>query len=292
MKRLIIAAGVSAILIFGAVALVITIPGDATARQTETTEPDVEAPLSGLSEQLGDLFEGLVDRDLITSEQSEDITGRLEDIAGQLEGILEDTPQLEDILEDITKQFADEAPWDMKLPEGFDSDSFDSKDFVPHMLWGRDIPKDLDPDMFGECFPVPKGFGFFGDEETATDLFGMTPEELAGAMADGTPLTDLIEDPEALIDSIVEQMSEGLSEAVESGLMTQDEADELIAQARAHAEALITGEEFDFGGFGFMNGRGFGGGFGPFGDGFGPFHDDFWNDPDADPSAENAVFFI
>jgi hypothetical protein len=238
MKGLITAASVVVILIVSAIALVVVNANDtATASQTETTVPETDVPMPGfMDERLQDL----VDRGFITQEQVDEMEG----------------------------WFRGHGRWNGELPDGFDPEHF-----MGHGPWSGELPDDLDVEQFkGHGFGPhgfgPHGFGFFGEDEDLTDLLGVTPEELMDALADGTPLTDIIDDPEVLVESMVSLMEEELNQAVEAGHLTQAEADQLIAEARSHAEAFVNGEGFD--GEGFMRRRG-PGGFHGFG-GFGPHH--------------------
>ena len=263
MKGLIIAASVAVFLLVAAIALVVINADDqATALQTETTqpqsettEPETEVPLPKFMEER---LQDLVERGFITQEQLDDMGRRFREHAPR-NGKLPDGFDPEQLRE----RFREHAPWNGELPEGFDPERF-----MEHGPWNGELPEDLDPERFMGPGFGPHGFGFFGGDEDLKGLLGVTPEELMNALADGTPLTDIIDDPEAFVDSLVGRMEEGLNQAAESGLLTQAEADELIAEARSHAEAFINGEAFESGGF--MGRRG-PGGFHDFGH-FGPHH--------------------
>lgn len=240
MKGLITAASVVVILIVSAIALVVINANDtATASQTETTQPQTETtepetavPMPDfMDEQLQDL----VDRGFITQEQLDEMEG----------------------------WFRGHGRWNGELPDGFDPEHF-----LGHGPWNGELRDDLDAEQFKGHGFGPHGFGFFGEDEDLTDLLGVTPEELMDALADGTPLTDIIDDPEALVDSMVSLMEEELNQVVEAGHLTQAEADQLIAEARSHAEAFVKGAGFHNEGFMRRHGPG---GFHGFGD-FGPHH--------------------
>jgi hypothetical protein len=254
MKGLITAASVVVILIVSAITLVVINANDtATASQTETTRPQTDVPVPDLMEER---LQDLVERGFITQEQLDEMEG----------------------------WFRGHGPWNGELPEGFDPehfmghgpwngelpDGFDPEGFMGHGPWNGDLPDGFDPEhLMGDGFG-PHGLGFFGGDGDLTDLLGITPEELADALAEGTPLTDIVDDPDAILDSLVGLMEEGLNQAVEAGQLTQAEADRLIAEARSHAEAFINGEGLH--NEGFMRRRG-PGGFHGFGD-FGPHHRD------------------
>jgi len=239
MNRLIIAASVVVVLIVSAISLVVVNANDpATALQTEITEPETEAPMPEMMEEH---LQDLVERGFITQEQLDEMEGR----------------------------FHGRGPWIGELPEGFDPDHF-----MEHGPRNGELPEGFNPEEFmGHGFG-PHEFWFFGGDGDLMDLLGVGPEELMDALAGGTPLTDIIDDPKAFVDSIVDRMEEGLNQAVESGHTTREEADEILAEARSHAEAFVNGEALD--GDGFMGRRG-PGSFHGFGD-FGPHHQ---NDADA-----------
>lgn len=272
MKGLITAASVVVILIVSAIALVVINADDtATASQTETTQPQTDTTVPETDVPMPDFMEerlqDLVERGFITQEQLDEMEGRFRG-HGRRNGELPDGFDPE--------HFMEHGPWNGELPEGFDPEQF-----MGHGPWNGELPDDFDTEHFmGDGFG-PHGFGFFGEDEDLTDLLGLTPEELLDALADGTPLTDIIDDPEAFVDSMVSLMEEGLNQAVESGRLTQAEADQLIAEARSHAEAFVNGEGFHSEGF--MRRRG-PGGFHGFGD-FGPHHRD---DADAATAGYSA----
>ena len=272
MKGLITAASVVVILIVSAIALVvINANNTATASQTETTQPQAETtvpetdvPMPGFMEER---LQDLVERGFITQEQLDEMEGWFRG-HGPWNGEL---PEGFD-----PDHFMGHGPWNGELPEGFDPDHF-----MGHGPWNGELPDDFDTEHFMNDGFGPHGFGFFGGDGDLTDLLGVTPEELADALAEGTPLIDIIDDPEAFVDSMVSLMEEGINQAVEAGRLTQAEADQLIAEARSHAEGFVTGEGFHDEGF--MGRRG-PGGFHDFGD-FGPHHRD---DADAASAGYSA----
>lgn len=102
--------------------------------------------------------------------------------------------------------------------------------------------------------------------EGVTDLLGIDAAELRELLADGQTLAEIGEangvSVDELVAAIVSELEERLASAVEDGDLTQEEADEKLAEATERATALVNGElerpERD--GF---RGRG---GFGPGGD--------------------------
>ena len=78
------------------------------------------------------------------------------------------------------------------------------------------------------------GPGFGAELGTAAEALGMTEEELRSALeADGATLAHVAEDEgvevEILVDALVTAAEERIAEAVEDGRLTQDEADERLA---------------------------------------------------------------
>ena len=228
MRRLIIAASVAVVLMISAIALVVINANDtATALQTETTQPQTETRET-------------------TQPQTETTEPEIEVplpefMEEHLQDLVERGFVTQEQLDEMEGWFRGHGPWNGELPDVSEHRRFMGDGFGPH------------------------GFGFFGGDEDLADMLGVTPEELLDALSDGTPLTDIIDNPEAIVDSMVGLMEEQLKQAVEAGSLTQEEADELIAEARSHAEAFVGGEAFE--GKGFMGRQGPGGfhGFGHFG---------------------------
>lgn len=241
MKRLLIAvAAAAAVLVLITAAIVtVNVSEVAVAQETEQTEPETDATTpSTLEEALQDL----VERNIITQDQADAVAEALRDAA----------------------PFHHRGPWAEGKPEdferrpfGFGFHGFEFRGFEFH--------------GFGS-----HGFGFFGDE-SLEELTGLTSEELGEALADGQALADIVDDPQALIDAIVAQTEERLQAAVDAERLTQEEADELLAQATEQAEAFVHGE----GGF-------IGRGFGP--RGFG--HRGPWGEHDSHSNAEDASLNI
>jgi len=117
--------------------------------------------------------------------------------------------------------------------------------------WMGEKPEDFDPDRRPDRFRPHRfrGFGFFGGAESLTDLLGMTPDELRAALADGQTLSEIIDDPDSVVEAIVQQAAVRLTLAVEAGRLTQEKADELLDQVRNRAEAFLNGELDGFGRF-------------------------------------------
>jgi polyhydroxyalkanoate synthesis regulator phasin len=81
--------------------------------------------------------------------------------------------------------------------------------------------------------------------ETAAAALGMTEEELRTALeAEGTTLAEVAEDQGvevgALVDALVEAQEERIAEAVEDGRLTQEEADERLAELEERVTERVT----------------------------------------------------
>ncbi len=177
-----------------------------------------------------------------------------------LQDLVEDNVITQDQADAVTEALRDAAPFYHHGP----SAEGKPEDFEGHRFW-------LGFHGFGL-----HGFGFFG-AESLEELTGLTSEELREALADGQALAYIVDDPQALIDAIVAQTEERLQAAVDAERLTQEEADELLAQAREQAEAFVNGE----GGF-------IGRGFKP--RGFG--HRGPWGEQDSHSNAEDASLNI
>jgi len=82
------------------------------------------------------------------------------------------------------------------------------------------------------------------DLDTAATALGMTEEELRTALeADGTTLADVAEaqdvDVDTLIDALVQAHQERIAQAVEDGRLTQEEADERLADLEARVTERV-----------------------------------------------------
>lgn len=138
----------------------------------------------------------------------------------------------------------------------------------------------------------------------ATEL-DLTLDEVRSALADGTTIAELAEangvDVQVIVDAAVARAEEWLQTAVDSGRITQEQADAMLAQMAEHLAEQVNEpwpaagpcpEGFGRGGagrggFGPGHGMGFhgrGGGFGPRGGGFGPFNDSAPEQAPAAPS--------
>lgn len=104
--------------------------------------------------------------------------------------------------------------------------------------------------------------------EDVTGVLGMTAEELREALAGGQTLAEIAADRGVSVDdvvaAIVATMEERIAGAVEDGRLTQEEADEKLADATEKATEIVNGEfEGRFDGRGPGGPRGHGGPFGP-----------------------------
>ena len=84
--------------------------------------------------------------------------------------------------------------------------------------------------------------------DTIAEALGMEPEDIIQALQaeEGTTLADVIEanggDVEAIIATVVEDKTERLNEAVADGRLTQEEADERLAELEARITERLNGE--------------------------------------------------
>jgi hypothetical protein len=87
----------------------------------------------------------------------------------------------------------------------------------------------------------PPGLG-----EEVAEMLGLTAEELREELRGDATLADLAADagvtPEALVDAMLSPMREHLAERVADGDITQEHADERLAQATEWATAIANGE--------------------------------------------------
>ena len=107
------------------------------------------------------------------------------------------------------------------------------------------------------------GFGpnQFNFSETLMDQFGISQEAYDAAKEEGKTLKDLVEDDEEFYDVMLTQHELRLSEMVETGRITQEEADEAIATLEEDfADGTCSGVGMNIGeNFGQRNqGEGFG----------------------------------
>lgn len=88
--------------------------------------------------------------------------------------------------------------------------------------------------------------------EEAAELLGTEPRELLEALQDGRTLAELAEAEGITVDELVAALltrpTERLAEAVEEGVLTQEEADEHLARITEHVTALVNGEVEPIGG--------------------------------------------
>lgn len=101
---------------------------------------------------------------------------------------------------------------------------------------------------FREGRPGHRGAGL----QEAAELLGMEPRELLEALRDGETLAALAEAEGVSVDDLVAAMltrpTERLAEAVEDGVLAQEEADEHLARITERVTALVNGEVEPIGG--------------------------------------------
>lgn len=80
----------------------------------------------------------------------------------------------------------------------------------------------------------------------AAEAIGISPDELRTALGDGATIAQVAEgrgvDVQTVIDAIVAAEREQLADNIESGRVTQERADELLARVEERAEALVNRE--------------------------------------------------
>lgn len=154
------------------------------------------------------------------------------------------------------------------------TESFDEALTTP-----RELPTRPDGDQ-----GLGLGGRFDGDlVDSISEALGLTPAEITEQITAGATLGDILEaqgvDAQTIVDLVTAQAQERTAAAVEDGRITQEQADELLANLETHInDVLENGLPIrDLLGNGPFNGRdGFGGRGGPrggqggFGGGFGP----------------------
>ena len=122
--------------------------------------------------------------------------------------------------------------------------------------------------------PPRPGFGLRGDmADAVAQALGMTTDELRQAHQDGQTLADIADaegvDQQVVVDAIVATINEHLDQAVTDGRLTQEQADQMKANAADRAQDILNGTAPDGDGPRGRFGPGpHGGPGGPFGPGF------------------------
>jgi hypothetical protein len=88
--------------------------------------------------------------------------------------------------------------------------------------------------------------------ETAAEALGMTEDELRTALEpDGTSLADVAEDQgvdvDTLVDALVQAQQDRIAQAVEDGRLTQEEADERLADLEERVTERVNSDAPDRG---------------------------------------------
>ena len=91
--------------------------------------------------------------------------------------------------------------------------------------------------------------------ETAAEALGLTENELRTALEpDGTSLADVAEaedvEVDTLVDALVQAQQDRIAQAVEDGRLTQDEADERLADLEARITERVNSDDPGRGGRG------------------------------------------
>ncbi|MGI9623918.1 MAG: hypothetical protein ACR2PK_13870 [Acidimicrobiales bacterium] len=88
--------------------------------------------------------------------------------------------------------------------------------------------------------------GGCGDIEAAAEIIGISEDELRAAVESGQTLAEIATendvDPDALVDALVDSATERLEEKVEAGRITQEEAEEHLAEKTDRIEDRVFGE--------------------------------------------------
>ncbi len=95
---------------------------------------------------------------------------------------------------------------------------------------------------------VPGGFGRGVASEALTDLLGLDTTELRQQLRDGSTLAEIAEtqavDVQDVVDELVNELDERLTNAVDNGRIDQAEADEQLADAEARiTDRVINGRD-------------------------------------------------
>jgi uncharacterized protein YidB (DUF937 family) len=115
--------------------------------------------------------------------------------------------------------------------------------------------EDARPEGFGH-----RGGGLHADLSTVAEALGLSEDDLRTALEGGQTLAEVAEeqgvDTQEVVDAIVTAQQERLDEAVADGDLTQEQADEIAANAEERVTALVNGEMPAFGGRGGPGGPG------------------------------------
>lgn len=113
-------------------------------------------------------------------------------------------------------------------------------------------------------------------DQGQAEVLDLTPEELREQLVAGTTLAEVADaqrvDQAVVVDAIVASITDHLEDAVDAGRLTQEQADEKLAQVETRAQELLE-RSFDGEGPRGRFGQGAHGRGGPFGPGAGPAGD-------------------
>jgi polyhydroxyalkanoate synthesis regulator phasin len=103
--------------------------------------------------------------------------------------------------------------------------------------------------LFGPLFHGPghhHGFVHFGGLEAAATYLGLTDDELRERLESGDTLAEIASAEGKTVDGLVQAMADAAQEdiaaAVEAGRLTQEQADEILADLPERLEDLVNGE--------------------------------------------------
>jgi hypothetical protein len=97
-------------------------------------------------------------------------------------------------------------------------------------------------EQLADEFGGPRGHrrGFRVGLDAAAEFLGMDVEDLASQLRDGATLAEIAGDQtDALIAAMVADVEEHLAQAVDDGTLTQEQADEKLAEAEEHITTFV-----------------------------------------------------
>jgi hypothetical protein len=187
-------------------------PGDEQTEATESADDNMEIWLDESGSWLREQLEPLVDDGTLTGEQADAVVDQLHDSAPQPRG-----PGMPDIVV---------VPGMPGPPDGH----------WPDWPGGRDGGPHLDHFVLVDGHVVAEAIGI--------DIATLRAELRGGATAaEVAEVNDV--DPQAVIDAIVADAAERLATAVDNGRLTQEEADERLAELTERVTNWVHGETDD-----------------------------------------------
>ena len=201
----------------------------ATDTATDTAQDDVVIVERG--DRLRELLQPLVDDGTITAEQLEAV---IESVQGAAP----------DILVDGLPPIFEGGPGQGGRPDG---PGFPGGGIEVH-AGGPGISVEIGDGM-GGGMGGHMGRGLFGSSalDLVANTIGITAPDLIDQLADGSTVAEIATaagaDPQAVIDALVADVQEGLAAGVQSGRITQAEADQRIENATERITNFVNGEQ-------------------------------------------------